>query len=61
VACSSFPLMKVERPTSPILRTVILATIAVSVVIYGLMPQLHNFRVRLHTNARTRRARQKEY
>ena len=32
---------------SPVLRTFILATIAVPVVIYGLMPQLHRIRTRL--------------
>jgi len=37
------------RPMSPILRTFVLATIAVPVVIYGLMPQLHKLRVRLLT------------
>ena len=37
------------RPMSPLLRTFILATIAVPVVIYGLMPQLHKIRVRLLT------------
>ena len=37
------------RPMSPVLRTFVLATIAVPVVIYGLMPQLHRVRVRLLT------------
>jgi antibiotic biosynthesis monooxygenase (ABM) superfamily enzyme len=37
------------RPMSPVLRTFVLATIAVPVVIYGLMPQLHRARVRLLT------------
>lgn len=32
---------------SPVLRTFVLATIAVPIVIYGLMPQLHRLRVRL--------------
>ena len=32
---------------SPVLRTFVLATIAVPVVIYGLMPQLHRARARL--------------
>jgi antibiotic biosynthesis monooxygenase (ABM) superfamily enzyme len=41
------------RPMSPVLRTFVLATIAVPVVIYGLMPQLH--RVRLRLLARTAR------
>ena len=31
----------------PILRTFILATIAVPIVIYGLMPQLHRVRTRI--------------
>jgi antibiotic biosynthesis monooxygenase (ABM) superfamily enzyme len=37
------------RTMSPVLRTFVLATIAVPVVIYGLMPQLHRVRVRLLT------------
>jgi antibiotic biosynthesis monooxygenase (ABM) superfamily enzyme len=32
---------------SPVLRTFVLATVAVPVVIYGLMPQLHKVRARL--------------
>ncbi len=32
---------------SPVLRTFVLATIAVPIVIYGLMPCLHRLRVRL--------------
>jgi antibiotic biosynthesis monooxygenase (ABM) superfamily enzyme len=35
------------RPMSPVLRTFVLATIAVPVVIYGLMPQLHRLRAHL--------------
>jgi antibiotic biosynthesis monooxygenase (ABM) superfamily enzyme len=35
------------RPLSPVLRTFVLATIAVPIVIYGLMPQLHKVRGRL--------------
>ena len=35
------------RPMSPVLRTFVLATIAVPIVIYGLMPQLHKVRARL--------------
>jgi antibiotic biosynthesis monooxygenase (ABM) superfamily enzyme len=31
----------------PVLRTFVLATIAVPIVIYGVMPQLHKLRVRL--------------
>jgi len=37
------------RPMSPVLRTFVLATIAVPIVIYGLMPQLHKVRVRILT------------
>jgi antibiotic biosynthesis monooxygenase (ABM) superfamily enzyme len=40
------------RPMSPILRTFVLATIAVPIVIYGLMPQLHRLRARLGTRLR---------
>jgi antibiotic biosynthesis monooxygenase (ABM) superfamily enzyme len=36
----------------PVLRTLVLATIAVPIVIYGLMPQLHKARVRLLTRNR---------
>jgi len=32
---------------SPVMRTFVLATIAVPIVIYGLMPYLHRVRVRL--------------
>ncbi len=32
---------------TPVLRTFVLATIAVPIVIYGLMPQLHRLRARL--------------
>ena len=35
------------RPMSPVLRTFVLATIAVPIVIYGLMPQLHKVRATL--------------
>jgi antibiotic biosynthesis monooxygenase (ABM) superfamily enzyme len=34
---------------APVLRTFVLATIAVPIVIYGLMPQLHRLRGRLMT------------
>lgn len=34
-----------------VLRTLVLATIAVPIVIYGLMPQLHKVRVRLITSS----------
>ncbi len=36
---------------APVLRTFVLATVAVPIVIYGLMPQLHKVRVRLLTRA----------
>lgn len=39
---------------SPVLRTFVVATVAVPVVIYGLMPQLHKIRVRLVTWSATR-------
>jgi antibiotic biosynthesis monooxygenase (ABM) superfamily enzyme len=39
------------RTMSPVLRTFVLATIAVPIVIYGLMPRLHRLRVRLVTTA----------
>ena len=35
------------RTLSPVVRTFVLATVAVPIVIYGLMPQLHRLRVRL--------------
>ena len=41
----------------PTLRTFVLATIAVPIVIYGLMPQLHKVRVRLLGCGRERPAR----
>jgi antibiotic biosynthesis monooxygenase (ABM) superfamily enzyme len=37
------------RTLSPVLRTLVLATIAVPIVIYGVMPQLHRARVGLIT------------
>jgi antibiotic biosynthesis monooxygenase (ABM) superfamily enzyme len=37
------------RTLTPVLRTFVLATIAVPIVIYGLMPQLHRLRGRLLT------------
>jgi antibiotic biosynthesis monooxygenase (ABM) superfamily enzyme len=36
---------------TPVLRTFVLATIAVPIVIYGLMPHLHKLRVRILTRA----------
>jgi antibiotic biosynthesis monooxygenase (ABM) superfamily enzyme len=41
------------RTMSPVPRTFVLATMAVPIVIYGLMPHLHRLRVRLLTSART--------
>lgn len=38
---------------SPIVRTFVLATIAVPIVIYGLMPQLHRLRKRILTRTTT--------
>jgi antibiotic biosynthesis monooxygenase (ABM) superfamily enzyme len=35
------------RTMSPVVRTFVLATVAVPVVIYGLMPHLHRLRARL--------------
>ena len=42
------------RSLSPVLRTFVLATIAVPVVIYGLMPYLHRLRVHLLTTGSRR-------
>lgn len=42
---------------SPVVRTFVLATIAVPVVIYGLMPHLHRARARLLTEPSRREAR----
>jgi antibiotic biosynthesis monooxygenase (ABM) superfamily enzyme len=36
-------------PMSPVLRTFVLATVAVPIVIYGLMPPLHRLRSRVVT------------
>jgi antibiotic biosynthesis monooxygenase (ABM) superfamily enzyme len=41
------------RTMSPVLRTFVLATIAVPIVIYGLMPHLHRLRVRLLISSRS--------
>jgi antibiotic biosynthesis monooxygenase (ABM) superfamily enzyme len=38
---------------SPVLRTFVLATVAVPIVIYGLMPQLHKVRAHLLSRAAT--------
>ena len=42
------------RTLSPVVRTFVLATVAVPIVIYGLMPQLHRLRVRLLVRATPR-------
>ncbi len=39
---------------TPVVRTFVLATVAVPIVIYGLMPQLHKLRVRLLTRTTDR-------
>jgi antibiotic biosynthesis monooxygenase (ABM) superfamily enzyme len=44
------------RTLSPVLRTFVLATIAVPIVIYGVMPQLHRVRLRLITRAARNRS-----
>jgi antibiotic biosynthesis monooxygenase (ABM) superfamily enzyme len=41
------------RTLTPVLRTFVLATIAVPIVIYGLMPALHRLRRRLLTRVAT--------
>jgi len=41
---------------SPVLRTFVLATVAVPIVIYGLMPQLHRIRGRLVIRSAARRS-----
>ena len=40
------------RTMSPVPRTFVLATIAVPIVIYGLMPHVHRARVRLYAATR---------
>jgi antibiotic biosynthesis monooxygenase (ABM) superfamily enzyme len=37
------------KTLSPVLRTFVLASVAVPIVIYGLMPRLHRIRARLLT------------
>lgn len=39
-------------PLNPILRTFVLVTVAVPIVIYGIMPLLHKARVAILSNAR---------
>jgi antibiotic biosynthesis monooxygenase (ABM) superfamily enzyme len=39
------------KTLSPVLRTLVLATVAVPIVIYGLMPQLHKVRARILARA----------
>jgi antibiotic biosynthesis monooxygenase (ABM) superfamily enzyme len=41
------------EPLSPVVRTFVLATIAVPIVTYGLMPQLHRLRGRLLSRTAT--------
>jgi antibiotic biosynthesis monooxygenase (ABM) superfamily enzyme len=41
------------RTMSPVVRTFVLATIAVPIVIYGLLPYLHRLRARLLTIERS--------
>jgi antibiotic biosynthesis monooxygenase (ABM) superfamily enzyme len=43
-------------PMPPVVRTFLLATIAVPIVIYGLMPHLQRARTRLLTRGRPRRS-----
>jgi len=43
------------RTLSPVTRTFVLATIAVPIVIYGLMPHLHRLRSRLLASSRAKR------
>jgi antibiotic biosynthesis monooxygenase (ABM) superfamily enzyme len=40
------------RTMPPVLRTFVLATVAVPIVIYGLMPHLHRLRARLSNRNR---------
>ena len=49
LALLSLPLGDSTRPMSPALRTFVLATVAVPIVIYGLMLQLHKVRIPLLT------------
>lgn len=44
-------------PMPPVVRTFVLATIAVPIVIYGLMPHLHRTRVHLLSRANARASR----
>ena len=43
------------RPMSLVLRTFVLATVAVPIVIYGVMPQLHKLRARVLVRRSTHR------
>lgn len=49
-------LSDVLREMGTVQRTFVLATVAVPIVIYGLMPQLHRARVRIMTVRTTRSA-----
>jgi antibiotic biosynthesis monooxygenase (ABM) superfamily enzyme len=42
------------QPLPPVVRTFVLATIAVPIVMYGLMPQLHRARIRVLVAAGSR-------
>jgi antibiotic biosynthesis monooxygenase (ABM) superfamily enzyme len=44
-------------PMSTVLRTFVLATVAVPIVIYGLMPQLHRMQTRLGSRRQLTRRR----
>jgi antibiotic biosynthesis monooxygenase (ABM) superfamily enzyme len=44
------------RTMSPVIRTFVLATIAVPIVIYGLMPHLHRLRQRVLSTRSARRS-----
>jgi len=49
LALLNLPLGDWMRPMSPALRTFVLATVAITIVIYGSMPQLHKVRFPLMT------------
>jgi antibiotic biosynthesis monooxygenase (ABM) superfamily enzyme len=41
------------QDTDPVLRTLVLATVAVPIVMYGVMPRLHRLRAGILTRARS--------
>ena len=45
---------RLARDAVAVLRTFVLATVAVPIVIYGLMPQLHKIRARIATRSSAR-------